>query len=224
MLWAAETRVTCIKDPEIVKLLRETGCIQLDFGVESGSPDMLKLIQKMITVPDILKAFDLCRKYGMRTYANMMVNLSQEDHKDLEMSKELIEKIKPTQMGVGVMQPYPGTGLYKTYGFKIPKTEYHLLDRMFPPEKWRMAKHKESLRELVYDWMLHFKIESFVERSLFIAGRDYWKKIFMSKHRYKYIYYILKSCIGTPYSYIRTRWENYRHLRYKWVPDFTTTK
>mgnify|MGYP001173610835 CR=1 FL=1 len=76
MLWAAETRVTCIKDPEIVKLLRETGCIQLDFGVESGSPDMLKLIQKMITVPDILKAFDLCRKYGMRTYANMMVNLS----------------------------------------------------------------------------------------------------------------------------------------------------
>ena len=95
---------------------------------------------------------------------------------------------------------------------------------MFPPEKWRMAKHKVSFRELAYDWIINFRVESLFERSLFIAGKDYWKKIFTSKYRYKYILYILKSCIGTPYSYIRTRWENYKHLRHGWTPDSTASK
>ena len=30
------------KTPEIIKLLRDSVCIQLDFGVESGSPKLLK--------------------------------------------------------------------------------------------------------------------------------------------------------------------------------------
>ena len=50
MLWAAETRVNCILNEQIVKLLKNSGCVQLDFGVESGSPKLLKNINKMTTI------------------------------------------------------------------------------------------------------------------------------------------------------------------------------
>ena len=223
MLWAAQTRTACIKKPDIVKLLRDSGCIQLDFGVESGSPKILKDLGKLTTVEDAHRAFDLCKEYGMRTYANMMVNMAGETEEDLELSHKLLRRIKPTFTGVGVTQPYPGTAIYRKVP-KIDKKEYHLLDRMFPPDKWRLAKHNIDLRELVFDWLLRYKVESFFEKSIFIAGKDYWKKIFTSKHVLRYIYYIIRSSVGAPIVYLQSRLQNFKHLRFGWKPSAKASK
>ena len=210
MLWCAQTRTPCISKPEIVKKLRDSGCIQLDFGIESGSPRILKDLRKLITVEDAYKAFDLCRKGGMRTYANMMINMPGETEEDLALSHKLLERIKPTFLGFGVTQPYPGTALYNKVP-KIDKDEYHLLDRMFPPEKWRLAAHKLDLKKTIDEYLIKYKIVTLFEKHFFSAGFDYWKKIFTSKHRYKYIYYILRSLLGPPVAYFRFRWENFRY-------------
>ena len=230
MLWAAETRVTCIKNPKIVKLLRESGCIQLDFGVESGSPRLLKNIRKLTTVEDTYRAFKLCRQYGMRTFCNMMLNMQGETEEDLELSKKMLADIKPTIISIGGTQPYPGTDLYKSLGYKIDKKDYHLLDRMFPPEKWRLAKHKLDLRKTLEELMIKYKLVSVFEKHFFIAGSDYWKKIFTSKHRFKYIYCILRSLLGSPVNYLRFRWETYKYSRHSsagtrlWRPSAKASK
>jgi len=215
MLWCAQTRTPCIKKPEIVKKLRESGCIQLDFGIESGSPKILKDLKKIITVEDAHLAFDLCRQHGMRTYANMMINMPGETEEDLIMSQKLLERIKPTFIGFGVTQPYPGTALYNKVP-KIDKSEYHLLDRMFPPEKWRLAEHKLDLRETLEKHLLKYGIVTLFERHFFNAGFDYWKKIFTSKHRFRYIYYICRSLLGPPYAYIQFRWESFKYKHRGW--------
>jgi len=223
MLWCAQTRTPCIKKPEIVKKLRDTGCIQLDFGIESGSPKILKDLKKLITVEDAHRAFDLCHQYGMRTYANMMINMPGETEEDLALSQKLLERIKPTWLGFGVTQPYPGTALNAKVP-KIDKKEYHLLDRMFPPEKWRLAEHKMDLRKTLEKYMLKYKIISLFEKSFFIAGFDYWKKIFTSKHRFKYIYYILRSLLGPPVGYLQFKWESYKYSRRIWKPSAKASK
>ena len=209
MLWAAETRVTCIKNPEIVKLLRESGCIQLDFGVESGSPRLLKSIKKLTTVEDTYRAFKLCRQYGMRTFCNMMLNMQGETEEDLELSKKMLADIKPTVISIGGTQPYPGTDLYKSLGFKINKKDYHLLDRIYPKEKFRLASHKLDLKKLIFDWYLKYKIYTLFEKSVFNAGFDYYKKIILSKHRFKYFKYMLRVLLGMPIYYFKVRYNNY---------------
>jgi len=208
MLWGAQTRTACIKTPEIIKLLRDSGCIQLDFGVESGSPKLLKILKKLTTVEDTHRAFDLCHKYGMRTFANMMVNLAGETEEDIHLSHKLMEKIKPTFTGVGVTQPYPGTEIYRNLGFKIDKKDYHLLDRTFPPEKFRVAEHKLDLRKLVYDCLKRYKVETFFESSVLTGGYDYWKKILTSKHRFRYLFYIIKTFLGAPIVYLLSRYQD----------------
>jgi len=110
MLWGAETRASCIRNERIVSILREAGCIQLDFGVESGSPRMLKSIKKGCDVGQIAKAFELCRKGGLRTFANVLINLPGEQAADLAKTEGLLAEIKPTYTSIGVTQPYPGHG------------------------------------------------------------------------------------------------------------------
>lgn len=206
MLWAAETRVNCIKTPEIVKLLKESGCIQLDFGVESGSPKILEIVNKKITLDQIINAFDLCEKYGIRTFANMLLNMPQETEEDLGLSHKLLARIRPTYVSIGLTQPYPGTTIYKNLGIKIDRRDYHLLDREFPPEEFRLSAHKIKMPKLLYDWQLKYGTFTLFEKSMISAGFAYWKTILLSKNRLKYLGYLLMSFTRTPLSYLKARY------------------
>lgn len=210
MLWAAESRANCIKNPEIVKTMKDAGCIQLDFGVETGSQKLLDVINKKLKVQQIIHTFDLCREFGIRTFANMLLNLPQESEADLELSHQLLERIRPTYISIGLTQPYPGTPIYKSLGITIDKADYHLLDRLFPPEKFRLASHGLNLPKLLYQWQLKYKTFSFFERSMVSAGWVYWKKIAFSKSRGKYFLFLMKTFIGTPVSYLKALYEVYK--------------
>jgi anaerobic magnesium-protoporphyrin IX monomethyl ester cyclase len=197
MLWGAETRASCIKNEETVQLLKKAGCIQLDFGVESGSPKILELVQKKIKLEHIHTAFDLCQKYGIRTYANLLLNMPQEDDNDLQLTHDLIDRIRPTYTSVGLTQPYPGTPLYNQLTRKIDKSEYHTLNRITPIEKFRFADHKHDLKKLLFDWQVKYKQYPFFDRTMFIAGWPYWRKLLMSKYRLDYLFYYIREISWT---------------------------
>ncbi len=202
MLWAAETRVNCIKNEAIVKLLRDSGCIQLDFGVETGSPKLLKVINKATAVEQTVRAFELCRKQGIRTFANILLNLPTEDEDDLALTHKLLGTIRPTYTSVGITQPYPGTDIYKRLKKPIPKEEYAKLDRIFPTEEYRFSNHKFNLERLLFSWLRKYGIITPFEKSLFRAGVKYWKKVFGSARRWSYVGYLVKEVILTPLYYL----------------------
>ena len=56
--WACCSHVRMMSH-ELLKVMRASGCITIDFGVESGSDVILKNINKKQTRKDIEQAFDL---------------------------------------------------------------------------------------------------------------------------------------------------------------------
>lgn len=109
--WGCQTRVNLV-DEEVVKKLKESGCIEISYGVESGSEKILKILKKG-TIPEMdIKAFDLCRKYGVRTTANFMVGNPYEDREDLEKTFKLAKRLKATYTVFHITTPFPGTELY----------------------------------------------------------------------------------------------------------------
>tara|TARA_B100001079_G_C16022181_1_gene344920 strand:- start:18 stop:491 length:474 start_codon:yes stop_codon:yes gene_type:complete len=139
----------------------------------------------------------------------MLLNMRGETEEDLELSKKMLADIKPTFTSIGGVQPYPGTDLYKSLGFKINKRDYHLLDRIYPKEKFRLASHKLDLKELIFGWYLKYKIYAPFQKGFFTAGFDYWKKIILSKHRFKYFKYMLRVILGMPIYYFQVRFDHY---------------
>lgn len=195
MLWAAETRVACVKNKEILETLLDAGCIQLDFGVETGSPELLKTINKKISVEQIKNAFALCRETGMRSFANMLINLPGETEEDLRVTEELLDEIRPNYTSIGVTQPYPGTPFYTLAGFNIPKEQYNKLDREVPPEELRMAKHNLILRKKLFEWQFKYGVYSLFPHSTYWPNLRFWKQIFRSRRLKQYLRYHIRTLV-----------------------------
>jgi anaerobic magnesium-protoporphyrin IX monomethyl ester cyclase len=202
MLWGAETRVNCVRNAEILRVMKDAGCIQLDFGIESGSPKLLKIVNKGITVEQTRRAFKLCKEAGIRTFANILLNLPEEDENDLELTHRLLEEVDPTYVSVGVTQPYPGTEFYHRYAKNIPKEDYSKLSRILPPEEFRLSTHKLNLQDMLQEWMWKYRIDTLMERGLFSAPFGYWKKLWTSPKRWSYLRYYVRDFVRSPVHYI----------------------
>ncbi|HRY29333.1 MAG TPA: radical SAM protein [Elusimicrobiota bacterium] len=198
MLWAAETRVNCLKNDAIFKTLKSAGCLQLDFGVESGSQKLLNAICKGINVPQVVEAFDLCRRNGIRTFANILLNLPGEDENDLVLTEQLLEKIRPDYISIGVTQPYPGTAISRGLSRPLTRDDYAELSRLIPSEKFRLSKHNRDLYKLVSAWLLKYRAIAPFDRSVLRADASYWKALLASNNKLNYAYFILRDLVTYP--------------------------
>jgi len=112
--WSAQARVDLINE-EILLLMKESGCEELYFGVESGNNQILKYLNKGFTVEHTIYAFDLCRKIGIRPGMCLIVGIPGETYDDLQLAKKLIKRAKPSLVSLSYLTSYPGTPLFERY-------------------------------------------------------------------------------------------------------------
>ncbi len=108
--WACFTRVDLV-DEEILTKMRDAGCYQIFFGVETGVERLLKLIRKGTTLDQARKAFKLCRKVGIETLASFMLTLPTETVEDTEQSIRFGLELDPDYVYWLTFVPYPGNDL-----------------------------------------------------------------------------------------------------------------
>lgn len=111
--WEARSRVDTVSR-EILVAMKRAGCKRISFGVESGSPKVLKALRKDISLEKTKQIFCWCHEIGLNTLADFMIGSPSETLEDIEMSVALIKLIKPTYVQFSVTVPYPGTDLYRT--------------------------------------------------------------------------------------------------------------
>lgn len=132
MLWSCQARVNSIDD-EIMGILKKSGCLQLDLGVESGSQRVLDdLMGKGITVEETKNAFRLCEKYGINKAANFIIGMPTETKEEMEETFDLAKEINANYYLFSIAAPFPGTRLYKMIGGNISPDEYYKLDWSLP--------------------------------------------------------------------------------------------
>ena len=110
--WMAETRVDCVNE-EMLAWMRKAGCYRVYYGVESGSPRILKSINKGFTTAQVRRAFQLTHQAGMEPSCFLMVGNPGETPDTIDETIELIQEIKPaTTPIVGITTILPGTRQY----------------------------------------------------------------------------------------------------------------
>lgn len=125
IIWSCSTRVDRVDD-ELLRLMRDAGCIQADFGVESGSPRVLKLMNRAMTTEDIREGFRLCKKHGIRPFAQVMVGMPTETWDDVKMTVRLLKEIRPVYSMVSIFTPFPESEVYRQEKEKIGKVDNYL--------------------------------------------------------------------------------------------------
>lgn len=190
LVWGCSSKVNTV-DYETLRLMREAGCLQIDFGVEKGSDEALAKIKKGISVAQIKQTFQWCRELGIRTFANMLVNTPGEQAGDLDDIVRLLNEIKPTVVSANIFTPYPGCQIFDERGALISRADYPLLMKDSAelmrtlPAKFKFCDHAVDLRGWVNGVMRNFNRVGPNLRTFF--DRQYVGSILRSKRKSNYI-------------------------------------
>lgn len=110
--WACQTRTDTI-DKDLLKIMKDTGCIHIAFGVESVEPNVLKAINKDIPLEKTKEVITYASKIGIATQVNMLIGLPGETKNSLKTREEFVLSTQPNVISAGITIPYPQTILYK---------------------------------------------------------------------------------------------------------------
>ena len=192
LIWATETKVNLISR-EMIQAMRNAGCVQLDFGVESGSPEVLKRMKKGITLEQVRDAFRWCHELGVRPMANFMFNTPGETEDDVQKTLALAREIDACYYSFGLMTPFPGTDIYEEVQPKLTVDEYGLFSEAhtsLADPRFRFAQHDLDLDKLV--WKAHVSFNSLWRRASFLFNGVYLKQVLRSKRRWEYLSTLLE--------------------------------
>ncbi len=106
--WIAETRVNSV-DEESLNLLKEAGCKELCYGIETGDEEILKKSGKGITFEQMKKAVKLTKKAGIRTCCFSIIGHPNETKESINKTIDLLLELDSDVMNIAIMMPYPGT-------------------------------------------------------------------------------------------------------------------
>jgi anaerobic magnesium-protoporphyrin IX monomethyl ester cyclase len=110
--WIAQCRVDTV-DREMLEAMKAANCGYILFGVESGSPKMLKKMKKGITLDKVRVAFDLARQVGIKTQAFFLFGIPGETQETIRETIEFAKEINASSTQFAVAIPHPGTALYE---------------------------------------------------------------------------------------------------------------
>lgn len=102
-----------ITDEEMLVKMSDSGCIGLKFGVESGSPDVLKRICKPINRDKLLENCRIAGQLGIKTHATFSFGLSGETRDTMEETMQLAMSIDSDTVQFSIATPFPGTIFYE---------------------------------------------------------------------------------------------------------------
>jgi radical SAM superfamily enzyme YgiQ (UPF0313 family) len=117
--WSMMTRVDGVNE-EMLGLAARSGCVAVDYGVESGCPSTLRRIRKPHTVEMVRHIVPLTRRLGIQPNVFFILGFPWESPADIEETRALMEELAPHvgrfHPAIGsVLVPFPCTEIYETY-------------------------------------------------------------------------------------------------------------
>src|SRR3989339_734497 len=103
-------------DDETLMQMKKSGLRHLNIEVESGSQRILDIIDKRITVNQIINGFKRLKKVGILPNASIMIGQYTETNEDVQKSMDLMLQVikidKNVNWGCSITTPFPGSKLY----------------------------------------------------------------------------------------------------------------
>jgi anaerobic magnesium-protoporphyrin IX monomethyl ester cyclase len=116
--WNMMTRVDSV-DEEILELAARSGCVQIDYGVESGCPETLRRVHKPHSVEMVRRIIPLTRRHGIRPVVFFILGFPWENtpalNETLHLMRELADLVEFHPAIASILIPFPGTEIYEQY-------------------------------------------------------------------------------------------------------------
>jgi radical SAM superfamily enzyme YgiQ (UPF0313 family) len=131
--WSAASRAN-LADEALIKKAKAAGCYSLGMGIESGSNEILKAVNKQITVEAAEKAVKIIKNAGISVETCFILGHPGETVDTIKATIGLAAKLNPNNVQIGIMTPYPGTKIYEMAqrgegGYKLLTRDWSKYDK-----------------------------------------------------------------------------------------------
>ncbi len=101
------------RNEDMVSKMAKAGLAMFLVGFESGNQRILNFLRKGVTVSENYRANDICKRYGIRVWANYMLGIPTETKEEALDTLRMIKRIKPYRASPAFYTPHPGSDLYR---------------------------------------------------------------------------------------------------------------
>ncbi|MBN1934416.1 MAG: radical SAM protein [Anaerolineae bacterium] len=106
--WTCNSRVDFV-DQELLQLMAQAGCWMIAWGIESGSPEILRRARKGIDPERVMQSLRWSKAAGIRNYGYFMLGLPGETEETIEQTIAFSKKLPLDFALFHIAVPYPGT-------------------------------------------------------------------------------------------------------------------
>jgi radical SAM superfamily enzyme YgiQ (UPF0313 family) len=139
--WASQASMTLTRDPELLKLAAESGCVSLFLGVESLSSENLKEVNKSFNrAHQFEEAMKALRDHDIMIVAGFIFGLDHDDEGVFERTLRFCERNRIELPSFFILTPLPGTTL-----FQRMESEGRLLHRDWTKYNGATVVHRPKL-------------------------------------------------------------------------------
>ena len=162
--WLTQASMDIAKDPELLDLMKESGCIGVFLGIESFGIDSLKDANKRQNkVENYKAAVDAIRKRGIAVMAGFIAGFDSDDYESIVHMADRLMEIGIDVPFLSIMTPYKGTALH---------TQLVSENRINPNKGW----------DYYNGYNVTYRPKNMAEDELLQAHRELWKRSFSLKN------------------------------------------
>jgi radical SAM superfamily enzyme YgiQ (UPF0313 family) len=159
--WCCKARIHGM-DYDTLMLMKKAGCYLINFGVETGTDEGLRNLQKGTTTAEIKQVFEWCKQIGIQTMAYFMIGHPfEKSHEDVFGNLKFLMSLNPDYCNINLVNPIPFTPLFDQGVEKgildyTPWRRMVLRGEMFTPGNWEEHFSKDQLQALRNRALLKF--------------------------------------------------------------------
>ncbi|GAB5450923.1 MAG: radical SAM protein [Halioglobus sp.] len=167
MTWSCASRVDVVK-PDLLHLMKEAGCWEISFGLESGSDELLKKMDKSAAVERSREALQWTHDAGIRSKGLFMLGYPGETAETIAATKAFVKSVPLTIMNLTKFTPYPGSPIYRSlYGTNIREDHWQKMNGMnflWAPEGMSIEEVDAQYKKVLMSFYTQAKIPWYYTR------------------------------------------------------------
>jgi radical SAM superfamily enzyme YgiQ (UPF0313 family) len=111
--WLTQASMDIVKDPELLELMRASGCIGVFFGIESFGPEALKAANKRQNKVEYYRqCIETMHRYGVAVMAGFIAGFDGDTPESIVAMADNLSAIGVDVPFLSVLTPYKGTPLF----------------------------------------------------------------------------------------------------------------
>lgn len=111
IVWMAQVNPNAV-DIKLLSMMKKGGCVHVEYGFESGSQRILKLMNKNTDVERNKLVAAIIKKSGLRFQGNFIVGYPGETEEDFNKTISFIKETRPNNISLNIFMPLPGTQVH----------------------------------------------------------------------------------------------------------------